>query len=106
MNYVGLQIPASLYTQLYQVHGEHTEHRILAALHRLRGEKPTPNISSSSSLRPREGTITGKVWAIADKFKAEKGNATREEVVRACIEENINMNTASTQFSHWNKENR
>jgi len=57
-----------------------------------------------NSHRPTYGTQTGRVWEIADKISQEMGRkAKRQEVIEAYAREGGNPNTASTQFSHWNK---
>lgn len=53
---------------------------------------------------PTPGSKTGRVWQIADRLSREKGRkAKREEVISAYVAEGGNANTASTQFSRWNK---
>lgn len=53
---------------------------------------------------PAPGSKTGRVWEIADRITREKGRkAKREEVMRAYVAEGGKANTASTQFSRWNK---
>lgn len=61
----------------------------------------------SSSLhagRPTHGTLTGKVWDIADRISQQAGRcATRSEVIDAVTRAGGNANTASTQYSEWRK---
>jgi hypothetical protein len=57
--------------------------------------------STQHFMRPGQGTITGRVWEIADQLYADTGEMNREAVVTACMEEGIKLNTASTQFSQW-----
>lgn len=45
--------------------------------------------------RPKEGTITGRIWEIADNFK------NRKEVLFQAALEGINLSTASRQFHLW-----
>jgi hypothetical protein len=45
------------------------------------------------------------VWEIADRILKETGTANREAVTKACMQEGININTASTQYSYWRKAN-
>ena len=104
MEHVSIQIPASLYCQLYARHDEHTSSVIMEVLEALCGV-PLSSNSGPKSLRPGAGTITGRVWAIADQLKADNGVAKRTLVVEACMAEGINMNTANTQYSNWAKEN-
>jgi hypothetical protein len=103
MELVSVQIPAKLYVSIYQLHGEDSGPQIVRALEELCAIKPQP--APAGSFRPGPGTITGKVWLIADELKAASGSANRSEVVAACMAQGINMNTASTQYSHWLKEN-
>jgi hypothetical protein len=60
--------------------------------------------TTKHSARPGQGTITGRVWEIADELVAKTGSAERDAVVTACVTEGINVNTANTQYSHWKKE--
>lgn len=104
MQTISIQIPASLFFEIYKAHGQQTEQRIMQALTSL------PNINATNfqaqSQRPKADTITGRVWEIADKLKSENGFTNRNDVVQRCIAEGINMNTANTQFSHWAKEHQ
>ena len=105
-----IQIPAALYASLYERFGERTSAEIQSCLSRyLRDNSPSDTYSESSSTpypRPREGTITGRVWTMADRIKQSTGSVNREDLIKACMQEGINMNTASTQFSYWKKANR
>lgn len=59
---------------------------------------------SSSNHRPTFGTQTGRVWELADHLSLKLGRkAKRKEVLDAYAREGGNTNTASTQFSLWNK---
>lgn len=52
--------------------------------------------------RPKEGTATGRVWAIADALQASLGRLpTRQEVATEGQKEGINPSTASTQYGKW-----
>lgn len=54
--------------------------------------------------RPQPGTLTGRVWEIADDITREKGRrAERREVIKRYVAENGNRNTAGTQFQYWKK---
>ncbi|MDB3856396.1 hypothetical protein N9284_02785, partial [Halieaceae bacterium] len=86
MNYVSIQIPSSLYCNLYKAYGEHTTQEIIEALNSLQA-MPLEALGKKSR-RPRKGTITGKVWEIADQIRSATGNAEREEVIHACLAEN------------------
>ena len=105
METVSVQIPAALYSAIYAKHEEETGSAINDCLSQLLGSTG-PDLHSAREgspqyPRPGNGTITGRVWGIADKLEHETGRASREAVVTTCISEGININTASTQFSHW-----
>ena len=52
--------------------------------------------------RPHPGTLTGRVWEIADEITREKGRrAERREVIERYVTENGNRNTAGTQYQYW-----
>ena len=54
--------------------------------------------------RPHPGTLTGRVWEIADEITHEKGRrAERREVIERYVAENGNRNTAGTQYQYWKK---
>ncbi len=105
METVSIQIPAALYAAIYARHEEETSSAIDDCLHQLLGSS-VPDISSGREgsaqyPRPGIGTITGRVWEIADKLEKKTGGTDRAAVVTACLSEDININTASTQYSHW-----
>jgi len=102
-----IQIPAELYTAIYACHGEETSTAIKEHLNQLLGSNtggtPPNNVRTQHFMRPGEGTITGRVWEIADQLVEETGSAERDAVVMACMDEGIKINTANTQYSHWKK---
>lgn len=52
--------------------------------------------------RPHPGTLTGRVWEIADEITREQGRrAERHEVIQRYVAENGNRNTAGTQYQYW-----
>ena len=108
---VAIPVSAELFVRIYAVYGEDTPDAITRVLEDAMQAGSTAQRAGQAttqdavSFRPSEGTVTGRVWEIADQIKQETGAAMRIDVVEACIEEGINPNTASTQFSHWNKEN-
>ena len=55
--------------------------------------------------RPSKGTISGRVWAIADSLSRPGVPAFRAEVVAAAVKEKIDPKTASTQFGAWKRTN-
>ena len=103
MKAVNIEIPASLFCGIYKIYGDDTGSQIIKALQSLEDKADEGYVWKS--LRPGTGTITGRVWEIADEYKKMNGGmVSRESIVKKCIEEGINMNTANTQFSHWIKE--
>ena len=71
----------------------------------------TPNKSNtpkSSNVRPKEGSTTAKVWAIADDFKLnfpdKDAKSLRSMIIEKCESVGINGSTAATQFSKWKGE--
>lgn len=71
----------------------------------------TPNKSNtpkSSNVRPKEGSTTAKVWAIADDFKLnfpdKDAKSLRSMIIEKCESVGINSSTAATQFSKWKGE--
>lgn len=111
METITIELPASTYVKLYNIYGEGTREQINNILinseigEKLASESVLPANEAPTSFRPGPNTITGRVWEIADRLKSETGEANRDAVVRTCMEEGINLNTASTQYSQWKKEN-
>lgn len=104
METVSVNIPATLYVALYQRAGMNTSAHIVSILERaVSGDARRSVAAREPYPRPAPGTITGKIWGIADRIEAERGAADRESVIKACMDAGINVNTASTQFSHWKK---
>lgn len=66
---------------------------------RAKGATPTP------STRPKPGTVTGRVWDIADEVAAAMPNADhkaqRAEIIRRAVAEGINPATAQVQYGKW-----
>ena len=107
METVHVKIPAELYTAIYAHYEEETSGAISGCLKQL-VDSNAPEMQShmegtSQYPRPGSGTITGRVWEIADRLFEETGKADRSAVVEACLRERININTASTQYSYWKK---
>lgn len=103
METVSIQIPAELYTAIYSRYADATSTTITECLQSLLVDNESQSVATGVEhfMRPGKGTITGRVWEIADQLLQETGEMDRTAVVTACINEGINMNTASTQFSHW-----
>lgn len=52
--------------------------------------------------RPTQGTMTGRVWEIAEQISRASGRiAQRKQVIEAYAREGGNPNTASTQYALW-----
>lgn len=107
METVAIQIPASLYAALYARYGDETTMTAAAHLAELAGHKGVASVQTDDPNtqypRPGPGTKTRRVWEIADEIKKKFGKADREAVIKACMSEGLNINTASTQFSYWLK---
>lgn len=66
--------------------------------------RPLGSASLSTATKRPSGGVTGRVWDIADEISARVHRpALREEVLSAAIKEEINQNTASTQYGRWAK---
>ena len=104
MEYVSIPIPAALFAEIYNRHGEKTGEVIEECLQNLVMDAQSHSAGSPSTqhfMRPGPNTITGRVWEIADEIYEKTGEMNREAVVTKCMEEGIKMNTGSTQYSHW-----
>ena len=53
--------------------------------------------------RPSKGTISARVWEIAEKISRPGQPAFRDEVVAQALSEGIHPKTASTQFGAWKR---
>lgn len=54
--------------------------------------------------RPSAGSITERVWELADELQAALGKVpSRSEVIAKGLSEGINENTLQTQYSHWRR---
>ena len=68
-------------------------------------KRPTP-----LAIRPRAGTVTAKVWEIADEMKAGdpglgfESKDFRKCVIEECRKDSINLATAATQFAKWRSD--
>ena len=109
METISIQIPGELYASLFNRFGGSTTATIAAHLAQLADWKMTPEPQveevTTAYRRPGVETITGRVWEIADQIQKQSGQADRETVIKGCMAEGININTASTQFSYWRKAN-
>ena len=110
MESIAVQIHSALYALIYERYGEQTSATITACLSELleANAADQKRLEAGAPLlypRPGAGTKTGKVWEVADRIFKETGTADREAVIKACMLEGININTASTQYSYWRKAN-
>ena len=109
METISIQLPAALYSSIYERYQEETSTIITACLSKLlehkAPEETQTEVGENQYQRPGVGTKTGRVWEVADYIHKETGTVNREEVIKACMQEGINVNTASTQYSHWRKAN-
>jgi hypothetical protein len=54
--------------------------------------------------RPKDGTATGRVWAISDELSAAAGKpAARKDVIAKGVAEGINPATLATQYGKWRR---
>ena len=109
MESISIQLPAALYTSIYERYREETSTAITGCLSQLLDaeafEETRIERGTLQYPRPGAGTKTGRVWEVADRILKETGTANREAVTKACMQEGININTASTQYSYWRKTN-
>ena len=64
-----------------------------------------PIQAATSYTRPGKGTLTERVWTLADQITARKGiKARRGEVIEAFVTEGGNANTAATQYHYWSQQ--
>ena len=63
-----------------------------------------PKVEQNGVSRPKVGTATERVWAIADALSTAVGKAVeRKPVLDAAVAEGINPATAATQYGRWCK---
>lgn len=61
-------------------------------------------VNQNGVTRPKEGTKTGTVWAIADTISATNERpAYRKEVLEEADKAGINPATATTQYGQWRR---
>lgn len=61
-------------------------------------------VQQNGVTRPKDGTTTGRVWAIADEISAKTQQpATRKAVIEQVVAEGINASTGATQYGKWRK---
>ena len=68
-------------------------------------KKPEKKRPPRKVVRPKKGTVTGRVWKIADRVAAKNPDAGEKElrtkIIERCVEKGINQSTAQTQYSKW-----
>lgn len=61
-------------------------------------------VAQNGVTRPKDGTTTGRVWAISDEISKKKGEpADRKTVIEQVVAEGINASTGATQYGKWRK---
>jgi hypothetical protein len=67
-------------------------------------EAPAAKIAQNGVTRPKDGTTTGRVWAISDEISKKNGApADRKTVIEQVVAEGINASTGATQYGKWRK---
>lgn len=65
---------------------------------------PVAKVQQNGVTRPKDGTATGRVWAIADEISETTGSpAERKAVIEQVHAEGINTSTGATQYGKWRK---
>lgn len=60
--------------------------------------------SQNGVTRPKPGTMTGRVWEIADTLSEAGGEpCKRSDVMKTGEAEGLNSSTIATQFGRWRK---
>lgn len=58
--------------------------------------------TSNPGGRPKPGTLTGKVWELADTLTGQLGaRAPRKAVIEEGLKQGLNMATITTQYQRW-----
>jgi|TARA_R110000744_G_scaffold17537_2_gene47421 hypothetical protein len=70
-------------------------------------KEPKPKQPSANGVsRPRDGTVTSRIWIVCDELKGLCGvdeNPARSKVMEICEAEGINKSTVATQFGKWRR---
>lgn len=67
-------------------------------------EPKPPKDEQHGVTRPKAGTSTGAIWAIADEMSAAAGApAARKDVLAAAVSSGLNVSTAATQYGRWRR---
>jgi len=65
---------------------------------------PSAKITQNNVTRPKQGTVTGNIWAIADALAGElQRPPEKDELIKRCEASGINAATVPTQFTHWRR---
>ena len=56
-------------------------------------------------MRPLKGTISAKIWEIAESLSRPNFRAHRDEIVKNAVALGVHEKTASTQFGAWDRHN-
>jgi len=69
-----------------------------------KARREAAKIQQNGVTRPKDGTQTGRVWAISDEESRAAGRAaTRKEVIAKGTAEGLNEATIATQYGRWRK---
>ena len=65
------------------------------------------NIKKNGVVRPKDGTITGDIWLIADNLtdREENGSLLKDVFVSACVKKGFFEPTVIAQYVRWCKFN-
>jgi hypothetical protein len=62
-------------------------------------KEPVVKVQQNGVTRPKDGSTTGRVWAIADEISSKsQAPATRKQVIDQVHAEGINTSTGATQY--------
>lgn len=83
---------------------ENTEVQATAAAEAPAKTETAVKVQQNGITRPKDGSTTGRVWAIADEISSKAQRpATRKEVIDQVHAEGINTSTGATQYGKWRK---
>lgn len=69
-----------------------------------KGKGKAERVVQNGITRPKDGSVIGKIWAIADNLSMTKGApATRAEVMQQAEAEGLKASTARSQYKNWAK---
>lgn len=69
-----------------------------------KAERDAAKVVANGVVRPKDGTQTGRIWAISDDLSKKKGSPVeRKDVLEQAAAEGLNESTAATQYGRWRK---